>query len=81
MSLLMKWCCLEVYIFCHAHTNMQVSDIPVQKNELAVWAIVVYIYSLDLRACAVFFETLVLILVFVMLLSALLDCWSHMRGS
>ena len=60
---------------------MQVSDIPVQKNELAVWAIVVYIYSLDLRACAVFFETLVLILVFVMVLSALLDCWSHMRGS
>ena len=59
---------------------MQVSDIPVQK-ELAVWAIVVYIYSLDLRACAVFFETLALILVFVMLLSALLDCWSHMRGS
>ena len=42
---------------------MQVSDIPVQKNELAVWAIVVYIYSLDLRVCAVFFETLVLILV------------------
>ena len=76
--------CLEV--LSHAHTNMQVGDNPVMKYEPALWATTLYsedseFYSLDLRACTVVFENLILRLVFVMVLSALLDSWSHMRGS
>ena len=56
------------------------------EYEPALWATALYsedseFYSLDLRACTVVFENLVLRLVFVMVLSALLDSWSHMRGS
>ena len=53
----------------------------VMKYEPALWATALYsedseFYSLDLRACTVFFENLVLRLVFVMVLSAFLDSWS-----
>ena len=76
----------EMEVLSHAHTNIQVGDNPVMKYEPALWATTLHskdseFYSLDLRACTVFFENLVLRLVFVVVLSALLDSWSQMRGS
>ena len=65
---------------------MQVGDTPVMKYALALWPLSLYsedseFYSLDLRACAVFYKKQFRSLVLVMLLSAPLDSWSHMRGS
>ena len=79
-SLLPKW------RYSVMHTLMRVGDTPVVKYDLALWPLSLYsedseFYSLDLRACAVFYKKRFCSLVLVMLLSALLDSWSHMRGS
>ena len=55
-SLLPKW------RYSVMHTLMQVGDTPVVKYDLALWPLSLYsedsdFYSLDLRACAVFYKS------------------------